>query len=188
MYDDAAYALAAIGEAAIPALLKLTKEEDPWVIMNATFALGEIGRSSEEVITALARLLDHPLQQVVRQTLDALALMNCDLAIALPKIEQLLTQSNPEWQTKEVQRGWTGEDQVRLNAAFTLLSAVEGPTNNLAIEDILTQILDDRNGYVPAVATEALARIGSVSASQTALRYLQERRWDDTLRSWEKPF
>ena len=188
VYDDAAYALAAIGEAAIPALLKLTDEEDPWVIMNATFALGEIGQPSDGVETALVHLLDHPLQQVVRQTLDSLALMNCDLELALPKIEHLLTHTNPEWQTKEVQRGWTGEDQVRLNAVFTLLSAVEGPTNNMAIEDILTQILNDRNGYVPAVATEALARIGSVSASQTALRYLQERRLDDALRSWEKPF
>ena len=188
VYDDAAYALAAIGEPSIPSLLKLIDMNDPWITMNATFALGEIGNSSEEVITALVQLLKHPLQQVVRQTLDSLALMNCDLEKALPSIEELLTHTNPDWQTKEVQRGWTGQDQVRLNAAFTLLSAIEGPTNNLAVEDILSKTLNDRNGYVPAVATEALTRIGSFSASQTALRYLQERRWDDTLRSWEKPF
>lgn len=85
-------------------------------------------------------------------------------------------------------RGWTGEDQVRLNAAFALLSGINYDNDLDQIETILGQVLDDPNGYVPAVAVETLTRLGTTSSHATALRYLQDRRWDDTLLGRQKPY
>ena len=186
--EDAAYAFAAQGAAAVPALAELLEHADPWVRINAAFALGEIGPPAAQCVPALARRLDSPLQQEVRQTLDALAAIGGALAPALPRIERLLTRSNPDWQAPQVMRGWSGEDQVRLNAAFALLSGATAGEDRDSIERIANASLGDKNGYVSAVATETLARIGTPSATAAALRFLAERRWDDTLMGRAKPF
>lgn len=186
--EDAAYAFAAQGAAAVPTLVELLEHADPWVRINAAFALGEIGPPARQSIPALARCLDSPLQQEVRQTLDALTAIGGALAPALPRIERLLTRSNPRWQAPQVMRGWSGEDQVRLNAAFALLGAATAGEDPGAIERIAKACLGDKNGYVSAVATETLARIGTPSACAAALRFLAERRWDDTLMGRAKPF
>ena len=188
VFDDAAYALAAIGVAAQPTLERLLESHDPWVAMNAVFGLGEMGSAAESSIPRIIALLEHPTQQVVRQTLDALSAIGGDLGPALPHIERLLCVSNPDWQEPQVTRGWVGEDQVRLNAVFVLLTAVNGPTNRDTLEEALIAALDDPNGYVPAVATEALTRLGTQSAYQAALGYLRDRRWDDTLMGRAKLF
>ena len=188
MFDDAAYALAAIGPPALKVLDHLLTHEDPWVILNAVFALGEIGPPARSSITKITKLLDHELQQIVRQALDALIFIGGDLLIVLPKIQNLLRTNNPNWQESLVLRGWNGEDQVRLNAAFVLLRGIYGPTNKYDLESTLKLCLGDKNGYVAAVATEALIRIGTPSANQAAIAYLQDRRWDDTLLGRKKPF
>lgn len=186
--EDAAYALAAQGAAAVPALIELLDHADPWMRINAAFALGEIGAPAGDVAPALARLLESPHQQEVRQALDALAVLGGGLAPALPAIERLLTQSNPNWQAPQVLRGWSGEDQVRLNAAFALLSGATAGENQDAIESLAKAALGDKNGYVSAVATEILVRIGTPSAHAAALRFLAERRWDETLRGRAKGY
>ena len=184
--EDATYALAARGDAAVPVLLELVDHDDSWVRINAAFALGEIGATS--AVPRLAALLANPHQQVVRQALDALAAIGEGLAPALPAIERLLTRSNPDWQAAQVMRGWTGEDQVRLNAAFALLGAVSAGENPAAIEPIAIAALGDKNGYVSAVAIDVLVRIGTPAAHAAALRFLAERCWDDTLIGGVKPF
>jgi HEAT repeat protein len=186
--EDAAYALAACGPNAIEPLVGLLQGDDPWVQINAVFALGEHGASAQEAVPHIAPLLDSPLQQVVRQTLDALGAIGVGLGPALPKIEHLLRHHNPEWQEAQVGRGWTGEDQVRLNAAFALLNAVSAREDLDVIEAILKPSLADKNGYVAAVASEALLRIGTPSALASAVQYLSDRRWDDTLMGRAKPF
>ena len=188
VFDDAAYALAAIGPPALKVLDHLLTHEDPWVILNAVFALGEIGPPARSSITKIVKLLDHELQQIVRQALDALIFIGGDLLNVLPKIQNLLRTNNPNWQESLVLRGWNGEDQVRLNAAFVLLSGIYGPTNKYDLESTLKLCLGDKNGYVAAVSTEALIRIGTPSANQAAIAYLQDRRWDDTLLGRKKPF
>ena len=186
--EDAAYALAAQGAAAVPALTALLDHADPWLRINAAFALGELGPSAQDAASALAQRLDSPHQQEVRQALDALAAIGAGLAPALPRIERLLTCNNPDWQAPQVMRGWSGEDQVRLNAAFALLSGVAAGGNARAIEPIAQAALGDKNGYVSAVAVETLVRIGTPSAHAAALRFLTERRWDETLMGRAKPF
>lgn len=186
--EDAAYALSACGPCAIPDLEALLGHDDPWMRINAVFALGEMGAPARESVAKIATLLDSPHQQVVRQALDALGAIGCGLAPALPKIEQLLRHTNLEWQEAQVTRGWVAEDQVRLNAAFTLLNAVNSGEDLDAIERIASAALGDGNGYVSAVAIEILTRIGTPSANASAIRFLSRRRWDDTLLGRVKPF
>lgn len=186
--EDATYALSACGTAAIPHLEALLRQDDPWLQINAAFALGEIGPEARRSAPTLTRLLDSPHQVVVRQVLDALAAIGCCLAPALPKIERLLTRTRLDWQEAQVTRGWSGEDQVRLNAVLVLLSALASDENTSEIERIATAALGDKNGYVSAVATEVLTRIGTPSAHASAIGFLAERRWDDTLMGRVKPF
>ena len=186
--DDAAYSLAAVGKEAVPALTSLLRTEDPWVVINALFALGEIGPTARNALPHVIRLLEHPKQQVVRQALDTLGAIGGDVGEALPQIHALLQETNPNWQSPEVVRGWTGQDQVRLNAVLAILSCLNEPANHASIESMLIASLDDPNGYVPAVATEALVRLGSKTAIEASVRYLQDRRWDDTLIGRVKPY
>ncbi len=187
--EDATYALASLGEASIPALTELVNHEDPWVAINACFALGELGLKASSAVPAIAKLLDHPLQQVVRQALDALGAIGIGITLALPNIKRLITMSNPDWQEPQVVRGWTGEDGVRLNAVQALLNATYCEDNDLdAIEDIFICALDDTNGYVSAIACEGLERTGSHKATQAALGYLKRRRWDDSLAAGKRVF
>ena len=186
--EDATYALAASGTAAMPALTALLTHEDPWMQINAVFALGELGPAAKETVPSIAALLDSPSSQVVRQALDALGAIGVGLAPALAQIERLLTQTNPSWREAQVTRGWVPEDQVRMNAALALLSAVNSGENLAAIERIASASLGDRNGYVSAIATEILTRIGTPTAQAEAIRFLAERRWDDTLMAHVKPF
>ena len=186
--EDAAYALAAAGPRAVPALSELLAHEDPWLQVNAAFALGEIGAAAEAAVPALVALLDSPQQVVVRQALDALGGVGAGLAAALPKVERLLAESNPKWQEPQVGRGWTGEDQVRMNAAELLLCAATAGDAPAAVESIAAAALGDKNGYVSAIAVETLQRIGTPSAVAAALGFLARRRWDDTLRGRAKAY
>ena len=186
--EDAAYALAAAGERARPALAELLAHEDPWLQVNAAFALGEMGASAADAVPALARLLDSPHQVVVRQALDALSAVGTGLAPVLPRLERLLRESNPAWQEPQVGRGWTGEDQVRMNAAELLLCAATAGEALPTVERIASGALGDKNGYVSAIAVDALQRIGTPSANAAALEFLARRRWDDTLRGRAKAY
>ena len=188
VFDDAFYALSTAGKRAIDPLCQLTEHSDPWVRLGAAFALGEIGPDAAGAMPWLVKLLSDDHQQVVRQTLDAIASIGEEMDGSLDSIERLLTETNENWQQPEVMRGWTGENQVRLNAVFALLNAVNYDNDLERIEQILTNCLGDPNGYVPAVAVEGLTRIGTTSSHATAIRFLQDRRYDDTLRGRIKPF
>ena len=186
--EDAAYALAAAGERARPALTELLAHEDPWLQINAAFALGEMGAAAADSVPALAALLDSPHQVVVRQALDALSAVGTGYAPVLPRLERLLQESNPAWQAPQVGRGWTGEDQVRMNAAELLLCAATAGEALPTVERIARGALGDKNGYVSAIAIDALRRIGTPSANAAALDFLACRRWDDTLRGRAKAY
>ena len=186
--EDAAYALAAVGQPAVDALAHLLESTDPWVLINAAFALGEIGPLAAVAVPKLASLLDHPNQQVVRQTLDALGFIGKNLECAFPSIEWLLENTRQDWQRPEVMRGWTATDQIRMNTAATLMNACNYRENPLKkVEDLLIKSLEDENGYVPAIASEALLRLGTETAQRTAISYLSDRRWDESITA-RKPF
>jgi hypothetical protein len=180
--QDEAYALGAMGATAVPALLDLLDHEDAWIKINAAFALGET--ASREAVPALAAQLRHPRHQVVRQVLDAIACIGTVPEPALAEIGRLLTTSNPDWQ-EAIGRGWSGEDQVRFNAMCALLN---GDVPAGEIEDLLVSCLDDRNGYVAALALEMLTSGGTEHGMRHALDYLKTHRWDDTLAAGQRVY
>ncbi|MDE0225114.1 MAG: HEAT repeat domain-containing protein [Gammaproteobacteria bacterium] len=179
--QDEAYALGAMGEVAMQPLIELLGHDDPWIKINAAFALGEIGEPAACAMPALARLLRHELPQVARASLDAMAFIGTDTRVALPAIRKLLTVNNPGWQEPSPRAGWTGENQARFNAMCALLNS-DIPVEEL--DDVLVASLDDETGYVHAMALEALTerRAGEDRAGlRRALDYLMTHRWDHTL-------
>ena len=126
---------------------------------------------------ALTQQLYNEHHQVVRAVLDAIACIGVNAGVALPAIQRLLSEDNPAWQ-EILMRGWTGENQVRFNAMCALLNS-DIPV--IEIEDLLVHTFDDPNGYVPALAVEALTREGSAEALQSVIAFLKAHRWDDTL-------
>ena len=185
--EDGAYALAAMGRAAVPAALVLLRHEDPWMNINGAWIVGELGLADNSLVEGLAGLLLHHDQHVVRQAVDALGALGCEINHLLPVLVALLRNTRPGWDTAEVQRGWTGHDQIRLNVLFALVSLLNrAGTDTDAVAAILASVLDDSNGYVPAIACEGLGRIGSREALEAAYAHLRRRRWDETLRGGEK--
>ena len=175
--QDEAYALGAMGAPAIDALVTLLQHDDPWIKINAAFALGEVGTEASVAMPALTQQLYNEHHQVVRAVLDAIACIGVNVGVALPAIQRLLSEDNPAWQ-EILMRGWTGENQVRFNAMCALLNS-DIPV--IEIEDLLVHTFDDPNGYVPALAVEALTREGSAEALQSVIAFLKAHRWDDTL-------
>ncbi|MDA0788515.1 MAG: HEAT repeat domain-containing protein [Proteobacteria bacterium] len=186
--EDVTYSLAAAGARAVPALHELLSDLDPWVQINTVFALGEIGAPAAVAIPEMVSLLASDESTVVRQTLDALALMGRSVDAALPRVDQLLTTEHPRWQQELVGRGWSAQDQVRMNAAQLMLSGLYNGTDCQALERLARLALADRCGYVSAISVELLRRIGTPSATECALDFLMARRFDDTLRGRKKAF
>jgi len=174
--ENAAYALAALGEAAVPALIVLLGHPSEWVQINTVFALGEIGAGARDAVPAVINMLRHPSHAVVRTALDALGQMQAGNE-ALPEIERLLTESNPSWQ-EPLYRKWTGENQVRMNAMMALLR-VKSPSDTLL--NLVARSLNDPCGYVGGFGVEILLRNPTPNGLNAALKYLQTHRWDNTL-------
>ncbi len=173
--DDAAFALAAAGAAAVPALQELLRGGDEWARLNAAFALGEIDRQAQAAVPALIAALDDPSHLVVRAAADALGAIGSPEAAA--PLGRLFRVSRPGWD-EEAMRSWTARDQVRVNAATALARLGRGAT---AAEGDLIRALDDRCGQVATYAVEALRRIGSPSALAAALGLLAAERWDPSI-------
>ena len=187
--ESDAYRLAAHGACAIQPLISLLQVDDPWVQINAAFALGEIGLASDGVIGGLNQLLQSPHQEVVRQALDALGSLASDLdEQSLAGIEAVVTLDRAEWRVPLVQRGWTAHDQVRMNAAALLLNAVTSGSRLPGLEGLLETVLQRGSGYAAAIAAEALVRLKTPTAVETALCYYADRCWDDTLLGAVKSF
>ena len=186
--QDEAYALGAMGEVAVEPLMELLGHDDAWIKINAAFALGEIGAPAACAMPELAKLLDHELHQVARASLDAMGCIGTNIRVALPTIRKLLTVNNPLWRKPMGKSDRYGEIGVRFNALYALLSS-DAPMDEL--DDELVACLDDDNGYVQAMALEALAqpRGGEDRPGLLhALDYLKTHRWDHTLANGKRVF
>ena len=179
--QDEAYALGSIGEDAVSTLIELLGHTDPWIKINAAFALGEVGPPAARAMPDLAKLLDHELHQVARIALDSMAYIGTNTRAALPAISKLLTVSNPGWQNDSQRNSWSGENQAHFNALCALYNS-DIPKEEM--EDLLVTCLDDTCGYIPGMALEILTREDDIHESVGLLRaldYLKVHRWDDTL-------
>ena len=142
------------------------------------FALGEIGAEAELAKPKLVNLLNSSQQIIVRQTLDTLSSIGGNLDLALQPIEKFFTNKNED---PLVMRGWNAQEQIEVNSAFLLLSAVDGQTNQFVLENLLKIVLSYSNSYAANIAVEALKRIGTESALESSVQYLQNHFWDDHL-------
>ena len=183
-----AYRLAALGDQSAEAVCALIESGDPWLQVNAAFVAGEIADSKSELSTLVAKLLESPHQQVVRQAIDALAFMQSpDSQKVLHRLERLVSKRQPSWQSAQVQRGWTATDQVDLNIATLLLAKCE----EWEWDDVMAisvKMLERSNDYASSIVAEAMIRSGSLKAQKHAIRYYQDRAWNTSLLGKDKAY
>ena len=177
VFEKEAYLLTTLGKRAVPALIENLKTEDEWTLLNTIFALGEIGSEARAAVPQLLLQLNSPSHPVVRTALDALGQICQGTSDSFPEITALMKLTRPEWQNSSF-RKWTGQDQVRVNAAMALLRI--GDFSNDA-ETAIIESLQDSCGYVGGFGVEYLLRNGSPTALKSAIAYLKAHRWDDSL-------
>jgi hypothetical protein len=183
--EDAAIALAAIGAAAVPTLKSLLVHDDPWIRINAAYALGDAGpQIAGSCADDIAKLLDDSERNVVRAALDALCVLGTFSDSTVKRLHHILAEDNKDWNVEadgEPRLGghWTMQNQARYLSALALLAFVSNAsTASAEVEAALITALDDDTGYTPAMACLALERLGTVSAMRSAIRYLRVRRLD----------
>lgn len=177
IFQDEAYALGCVGEAAMDSLLALLDREDPWIVINAAFALGEAGSAAGRTVPRLAQLLENPDHRVVRAVLEAIACIGSNTKAALPAIQALLETPRDAWQ-QDTKLDYLVGDQIHFNAVYALL------LSDLDIQDMQVLLIDTlqkpaSNVCVPAMALEILLRRGSSLGKRHAISYLKAHRWDD---------
>ena len=182
--EDTAIVLAAIGAPAVPYLVELLGHEDPWIRMNAAYALGDAGPEvAGNEADRVGELLDDPLESVVRVAADALCCLPTFGPQTIARIHRHLVEAIPEWQIPamgepKVSGNWTFQDQVRYVETWALLSRVSAENPPEETEAALIDALGDDTGFVPAIATEGLKRLGTNAALRAAVEFLQVHRWD----------
>lgn len=177
IFQDEAYALGCLGEIAVDPLTVLLDNPDPWIQINAAFALGEIGSPAGRSIPRLATILDDPDHRVVRAVLETIACIGKNTKTALPAIEKLLRKDRASWKD-DLQLASLPGDQIHVNAAYALLL---GDIDPAEIEDLMIELLQKPAATVtvPAIALEFLIRHGGDKSIRHAISYLQAHRWDD---------
>lgn len=184
--EDAAIALGLIGTPSINPLVSLLDDADPWMRINAAYALGEIGNTVPEGIAdQVGTLLDDELHQVVRSAADALCWLPYS-GKTIDRISRLLLNSHEHWQESAMGEpklggNWSIENQVRYALSWSLLSRLKHPFGcdvSHQLEDTILSALPIESGYTPAVLCLCLERIGTPRALRAAIQYLQPRRWD----------
>ena len=183
--EDSAIALSAIGRPAVSALIELLDHADPWIRINAIYALGDAGPVIVgDHVNRMAELLNDPEPEVIRVALDALAVLGSFDAVAIERMNNLLAGDMPGWGTDvNTERRLSMFEQMRYLSAIALLSwvsrAASQPQHLVAkVETALLQALNDENGYPPLIACIALERSDSVSSLRAAVQYLRGRCWD----------
>ena len=176
--EDAAHALAAIGSAAVPTLTEALESPDEWTRINAAFALGEMDSHARDAVLSLAKCLESASDRVVRTAADALGSIHQNVQAFIPNMSNLLVEERLGWD-KVLTREWTAQDQVRTNVAMAFARLGKDATE---AEDVLLDALDDPCGHVGAFAMHSLKCIGSPTATQGIMEYLQAQRWDESIR------
>ena len=186
--EDAAIGLAAIGTPAVPKLVELLAHEDPWIRINAAYALGDAGpKAAGAQVDDIGGLLNDQIDSVIRVALDSLCALGTFGPVTVKRLHRFLTEDYANWEEKvdsEPQVGWywTLQNQIRYQSSLALLAWVSNSDEPSAdVEEALIDALDDVTGYTPAMACLALERLNSVSAMRAAIRYLSVRRLDATL-------
>ena len=182
--EDAAVALGTIGTPAVAPLLSLLEHEDPWMRINAVYALGEVGPS---VLGARAdrvgELLDDPVPAVVRAAADALCALPCFGPPTVAHAHRLLAReieggAEPAMGEPSLGGRWTKQNHLRYVVSLALLARLTGGNIPAGIEEAFVAGLAEETGYTQAVCCQGLERLGTPTGLRAAVRHLQPRRWD----------
>lgn len=180
IFQDESYALGCLGDIAVDSLLQLLGRDDAWIVINAAFALGEIGSAAARAVPQLAALLDSPDHRVVRAVLESIACIGSNTIAALPAISKLLYTKRDAWK-QDLQLDHLVGDQIHLNAMDVLLLS-DLDAEDEQVENLLIDMLEYPApiDLVPATALEILIRRGGPKGVHHAVNYLQAHRWDDS--------
>ena len=143
----AAYALSAIGAAAVPALTSaLNSDTAWWVRATAADILGDIGQPAAEAVPALIQALDDPSEWVRRNAVNALGTIGegTEALIAALKDDHPLVRCNA---VNALARRCKGTDEG-IDAASRALSTV---------------MYDDEYAIIREYAISALEEMGSMT-------------------------
>lgn len=91
--------LARMGTPAIPAILALMKDPDPWARRIAVIAAKEMGVNAKETFPALVEALKDNDASVVAYATEAIAAVERDPARAVPVLIKVLREPNPSEET-----------------------------------------------------------------------------------------
>ena len=177
-FQDESYALGRLGEIAIDPLRQLLTSPDPWIVINAAFALGQIGHPAARAVDDFTVLLDSADHRVVRAILESIACIGSNTEAALPAIKKILRTDRETWR-QDFDLPYLVGDQIHFNAALALLSS-DLPI--VVMEDFLLELLarPTARNFVQAIVLEILLRNPSESSLPKVLKYLQAHCWDDT--------
>ncbi len=182
--EDAAVALGAIGSAAVDPLAALLDHEDPWLRINAAYALGEAGPDAAgRYADRIGELLGDPVAAVARAATDALCALPCFGPRSVARLHRLLARDiaggeEPAMGEPGLGGRWTEQNHLRYLASLALLARVTAPTPPEGLEQAFLAALDDETGYTQAIACQGLERLGTRTGLKAAVRHLQSRRWD----------
>lgn len=174
--QDEAFALGFMGSIAIDPLVELLDHADPWIVVNAAFALGENGCRAASAVPKLANLLGSSDQRLVRAALESIAGIGCNTIAALPAIRRLLATPRDAW-AQELELSYLVGDQIHFNAVFAL------QWSDLSIDDMAQLLFETLarsapNICVPALALQILCRQGDPDTVQQATDWVQRQTRD----------
>ena len=177
--QDEALALGCLGSLAVDSLIGLLNSKDSWIVINAAFALGEIGSAAASSVPILASLLRESDPHVVKAILEALACIGCNTAPALPELSRLLYSTPGELGLNDDPQ-YFGADSIHYNVVYVLLLS---DLTGKEVEPLLIDLLKapTTSGRVCALSLEILVRKGSEVGLRHAVMYLQAHRWDATV-------
>ena len=182
--EDAAVVLGAIGEPAVEPLAALLDHTDPWMRINAAYALGEAGPDAAGAYAdQIGALLDDPVYPVARTATDALCTLPCFGSPTVARLHRLLSHDidggeEPAMGEPSLGGRWTKQNHLRYLASLALLARVTGSNPPDGLEQAFIAGLDDETGYTQAITCQGLERLGTRTGLKAAVRHLQSRRWD----------
>ena len=156
----AAYALAAVGAPAVPALSEALQHTEETVRIEAAYALAQIGDSAESAIPALMERTKDDNVEVRRYLPEAFGSLGATAAPAVPALIEMLDND--------------ADKQARFEAALAL--AQIGPAASDAVP-VLANALRDEDRYVRDNTIHALKRIDTPEAESALFDYLLMARW-----------